>query len=78
MLLSPFSSLLGEAETVVTIWKHNTRHHNQHTHTVPTVIGSGPSLSLNKVHLQGSRWMQFNVIPRNSQNTSEAAHMKHI
>ena len=30
MLLSPFSSLLGEAETVVTIYKHNTRHHNQH------------------------------------------------
>ena len=34
MLLSPFSRLekqkLGEAETTVTIYKHNTRHHNQH------------------------------------------------
>ena len=47
MLLSPFSSLLGEAETVVTIYKHNTRHHNQHTHTVPTVIGGEHSLFLN-------------------------------
>ena len=63
MLLSPFSSLLGEAETIVTIYKHN----NDiiiNTHTVPTVIGSGPSLSIKKEHLQGSRWMQFNVIPR--------------
>ena len=30
MLLSPFSSLLGETETIVTIYKHNTRYHNQH------------------------------------------------
>ena len=30
MLLSPFSSLLGEAEIVATIYKHNTGHLNQH------------------------------------------------
>ena len=39
-------SALYQAETVVTIYKHKSRHHNQHTHTVPTVIGGGPSLSL--------------------------------
>ena len=48
MLHSPFSSLLGEAETVVTIYKHNTRHHNQHTHIVPTVIGGEPNLFLKR------------------------------
>ena len=31
MLLSPFSSLLGEAETIVTIYKHNSGHH-RHNH----------------------------------------------
>ena len=47
MLLSPFPSLLGEAETVVTIYEHNIDVIiNTHTHTVPTVIGGGPSLSL--------------------------------
>ena len=32
MLLSPFSSLLGEAETIVTIFKNNIGHlrHNHH------------------------------------------------
>ena len=32
MLLSPFSSLLGKAETMVPIYKHNTGHrrHNHH------------------------------------------------
>jgi len=30
MLLSLFSSLFGEAETVETIYKHNTKHHNQY------------------------------------------------
>ena len=51
MLLSPFSNLLGEAETAVTIYKHNSDiiiNTHKHTHTVPTVIGGGPSLSLKK------------------------------
>ena len=47
MLLSPFSSLLGEAETVVTIYKHNIDI-IINTHTVPTVIGGGPSLFLKR------------------------------
>ena len=69
MLPSPFSSLLGEAETVVTIYKHNTDI-IINTYTVPTVIGGGPSPSEKKVHLQGSRWMQFNVIPRTNMTDS--------
>ena len=42
-----FSSLLGDAETVVTIYKQNTDI-IINTHTVPTVIDGGPSLSLKR------------------------------
>ena len=41
MLLSPFTKLLGEVETVVTIYKRNTGHHNQqcrHNHNDDEIV----------------------------------------
>ena len=69
MLLSPFSSLLGKAETIVTIYKHNTRHHNQHCRSNNEIVmniydhDNNNNFNNNNMDLIYLHWLQENAMP---------------